>query len=86
MVIRKLTPSWPPAVTVGTGEAANLDDTVVGAQKQSEGRLVLMLQKGARSVYGLLLVLPEQLVDKALAAITARKGITLREIGELDIS
>jgi hypothetical protein len=86
MLIRQLTPSWPPAVTVGTGEAANLDDTVVGAQKQSDARLVLMLQKGAGSAYGLLLLLPEQLVDKALAAITDKKGITLREVGELDIS
>jgi hypothetical protein len=86
MLIRQLTPSWPPAVTVGTGEAANLDDTVVGAQKQSDARLVLMLQKGAGSAYGLLLLLPEQLVDKALATITDKKGITLREVGELDIS
>jgi hypothetical protein len=86
MVIRRLTPSWPPAVTVGTGEAANLDDAVVGAQKQSEGRLVLMLHKGGGSEYGLLLVLPDDLLDKALRAITERKGITLREVGELDIS
>jgi hypothetical protein len=54
--------------------------------KQSEGHLVLMLHKGAGSVYGLLLVLPDNLLDKALAAITARKGITLREVGELDIT
>jgi hypothetical protein len=86
MLIRRLTPSWPPAVTVGTGKSASLDDTVVGAQKQSEGHLVLMLHKGAGAVYGLLLVLPDNLLDKALAAITARKGITLREVGELDIT
>ena len=86
MLIRKLTPSWPPAVTVGSGEPANLEDTIVGAQKQSEGHLVLMLHKGAGSVYGLLLVLPDHLLDKALLAITERKGITLREVGELDIS
>jgi hypothetical protein len=48
MLIRKLTPSWPPAVTVGSGEPANLEDTVVGAQKQSEGHLVLMFHKGGR--------------------------------------
>jgi hypothetical protein len=86
MLIRQLTPSWPPAVTVGTGKPASLEDTVVGAKKQTEDHLVLMLKKGAGSVYGLLLLLPEQLVDKAVAAITARKGITLREVGELDIS
>jgi hypothetical protein len=86
MLIRQLTPSWPPAVTVGTGKALSLDDTVVGAQKRSDGHLVLMLHRGSGSVYGLLLVLPDHLLDKALAAITARKGITLREVGELDIS
>jgi hypothetical protein len=86
MVIRKLTPSWPPAVTVGTGEVANLDVTVVDAKKQSKGHLVLLLHKGGGSVYGLLLVLPDDLLDKALRAITERKGITLREVGELDIS
>jgi hypothetical protein len=86
VLIRRLTPSWPPAVTVGTGEPANLDDTVVDAKRQSKGHLVLMLRKGAGSVYGLLLVLPDDLVDKALLAITERKGITLREVGELNIS
>jgi hypothetical protein len=86
MLIRQLTPSWPPAVTVGTGQAANLDDKIVDAKKQSEDHLVLMLHRDTGSVYGLLLVLPGQLVDKALAAITAKKGITLREVGELDIS
>jgi hypothetical protein len=86
MLIRQLTPSWPPAVMVGTSDAANLDNTVVDAKKQSQGRLVLMLRKGTRSVYGLLLVLPEDLVDNAVLAINERKGITLREVGELDIS
>jgi hypothetical protein len=86
MLIRQLTPSWPPAVTVGTGDAANLDDTVVDAQKQAEGRLVLLLHKDDGSVYGLLLVLPDDVLDKAVLAITKRKGITLRDVGELDLS
>jgi hypothetical protein len=37
-------------------------------------------------VYGLLLGLPDNLLDKALLAITERKRMTLREVGELDIS
>jgi hypothetical protein len=86
MLIRRLTPSWPPAVTVGTGKAAGLEDTVVGAKKQAQDRLVLTLRKSTGSVYGLLLVLPDNLLDKALSAITARKGITLREVGEMDIT
>lgn len=81
MLISQLTPSWPPAITVGTGKPASLEDTVIGAQ------LVLMLHnKGTGSVYGLVLVVPDDLLDKALLAITERKGITLREVGELDIS
>jgi hypothetical protein len=86
MLIRQLTPSWPPAVIVGAGQAASLEDTVVGAKKQSEGHLVLTLRKGAGSVYGLLLSVPDIHLAKALAAITAKKGITLRQVGELDIS
>jgi hypothetical protein len=74
------------SVTAGTGEAANLQDTVLGAQKQSKGHLVLILHKGAGSVYALLLVLPDDLVDKAFLTITQRAGPMLREVGELDIS
>ncbi len=88
MVIRNLAASWPPSVTIGTGEPANLEDSVVGANKKSEGHIVLMVRAGSGSVYGLLLLLPNDLLDKALVAITERlgKGITLRDVGELDIS
>jgi hypothetical protein len=71
---------------VGTGAAANLNDKVVDAKKQSQGHLVLLLHKGAGAVYGILLILPNDLVDKALLAIMERRGLTLRELGELDIS
>ncbi|HEV8725226.1 MAG TPA: hypothetical protein VGW77_31810 [Candidatus Binatia bacterium] len=86
MLIRRLTPTWPPADTVGTGEAPGLDDIVVGAAKQSGGHITLMLRKPNGSVYGLLLVLPEDLLNKALTAISDQIGITLREVGELDVS
>jgi hypothetical protein len=33
-------------------------------------------------VYGLLLVIPDDLLDKALLAITERKGITVLEVGD----
>ena len=71
---------------MGTGAAANLNDKVVDAKKQSQGHLVLLLHKGAGAVYGILLILPNDLVDKALLAIMERRGLTLRELGELDIS
>ena len=54
MVIRNLAASWPPSVTIGTGEPANLEDSVVGANKKSEGHIVLMVRTGSGSVYGLL--------------------------------
>ena len=88
MVIRNLAASWPPSVTIGTGEPANLEDSVVGANKKSESHFVLMVRTGSGSVYGLLLLLPDDLLDKALVAITKRleNGITLRQVGELNIS
>jgi hypothetical protein len=46
-----------------------------------------MVRAGSGSVYGLLLLLPDDLLDKALVAITKRleNGITLRQVGELNI-
>jgi len=88
MVIRNLAASWLPSVTIGTGEPANLEDSVVGANKKSEGHIVLMVRTGSGSVYGLLLLLPDDLLDKALVAIMKRleNEITLRQVGELNIS
>lgn len=87
MLIKQLTTSWPPAVTMGIERAPSLEDTVVGVRKRSEGHLVLLLRKTTtKTVYGLLLVLPEDVLNKALAAIDEKIGITLRQVGELDIS
>lgn len=67
--------------------APSFEDTIVGVQKRSEGHLVLMLRKPTtKSEYGLLLLLPEEFLDTALTAINERIGITLRQVGELDIS
>ena len=91
MLIKQLTTSWPPAVTVRTEQAPNLEDTVIGVRKGSDGNLALMLRKTTtKTVYGLLLLLPDDvLVDKALAEINLRIGLiglTLQQVGELAIS
>jgi hypothetical protein len=84
MLIENLTPSWPPRVE--SGGRANLDDRTVGATKQSAGHITLMLRRRTGSIYGISLVLPDNLLDKALAAIKANKEITLRQVGELEIN
>jgi hypothetical protein len=86
VLIKELTTSWPPRITIGNEQAPNLEDTVVGVRKRSEAHLVLMLRKSTtKTVYGLLLVLPEDVLDKGLNAIIGRIGITLGQVGELDI-
>jgi hypothetical protein len=85
MLIKQLTTSWPPRAE--TEQRPNLEDRVVGARKHSDSHLVLILRKSTtKTVYGLLLRLPEDLFGKAINAINDRIGITLRQVGELDIS
>jgi hypothetical protein len=64
---------------------AELDDVVRGAQKHegAKDRIMLRLQKKDGTEYSLFLLFPEKFLDKAIFAINL--GMTLREIGLLDI-
>lgn len=75
MLIRRLTPTWPPAVTTGTEEGVNLDDVVVGAQSSpdAKGYIVLTLRRVTGAEYGVLLVLPENLLDKVFLRDTKKR-------------
>ena len=62
-----------------------LDDVVRGAQKSqgAKNHIRLTLQKKDGTEYGVFLLLPEKFLDKAIFAINI--GVTLREIGLLDV-
>jgi len=61
------------------------DDLVRSAQKFQHGqnKIKLRLQKKDGTEYSAFLLIPEKFFDKAISAINV--GMTLREIGRLDI-
>jgi hypothetical protein len=61
------------------------DDLVRSAQKlqQAKDKIKLRLQKKDGTEYSAFLLIPEKFLDKAVSAINV--GMTLREIGRLDI-
>jgi hypothetical protein len=87
MLIRQLTATWPPAVTTGTEEGVKLDDLVVSAQASpdAKGYIVLTLRRPTGAEYGALLVLPENVLDKVRLKILEKKGLTLRQLAELEV-
>jgi hypothetical protein len=86
MIVKDLTPSWPPAVTVGTEHGVETVDVVVSAQRYSDQkRLAVTLRKKIGAEYTVIISIPENFLDKGIAAITQKRGITLGEVGELEI-
>jgi hypothetical protein len=70
------------------GDVAKIeaDDVVRSAEKvpQAKTKIKLGLQKKDGTEYSAFLLLPEKFLDKAIFAINL--GMTLRQIGQLDIS
>ena len=64
-------------------QGVNQDDGVVDGQKHA-GHIVLTFRRSAGFEYKAMLVLPENFLDKTPLSIVRNKGITLRELGELD--
>src|SRR5688572_15644501 len=87
MLIRQLTPTWPPAVTIGTEEGVKLEDLVVSAQANPDARgyIVLTLRRATGAEYEALLVVAENLLDKVLLKILEKKGLTLRQLGDVEV-
>ena len=69
------------------GDVAKIevDDVVRSAQKlqQAKNKIKLRLQKKDGTEYSAFLLIPEKFLDKAISAINV--GMTMREIGRLDI-
>jgi hypothetical protein len=69
------------------GDVAQIepDDVVRSTQtlQQDKNKIKLRLQKKDGTEYGAFLLIPEKFLDKAISAIDV--GMTMREIGRLDI-
>ena len=69
------------------GDVAKIDlgDVVRSAQKfqQEKNKIKLRLQKKDGTEYSAFLLIPEKFLDNAISAINV--GMTMREIGRLDI-
>lgn len=90
--IKERSRTWPlrnGRVRIGYSDfvaPVDLDDVVLAAQKYflARDRLGLKLRKNDGQEYSVELILPENLIDKAVAEI-AIENLTLREVGELEI-
>jgi hypothetical protein len=93
MKIKEHSRTWPPRngrARTGGGDivaVVDLDDVVLTAQKYFLARdhIGLRLRRKDGLEYGIELILPENVVDKAVTEI-ATHDLTLREVGDLDVS
>jgi hypothetical protein len=86
MLIRHFTPELH-VTDCPTGTHADLEDVVVSVQNQGECRMAVRLRKSGKYApeYTITLRIPEYAFQKTLLAIIRKNGMTLGEIGELDV-
>ena len=90
MKIREHSQPWPPSATAGSGinlSQADEEDVVVGVQKYlgAQDHIDLKLRKVDGTEYGVALILPEGLLEKASVFLASHLPLTLQEVGEVDI-
>jgi hypothetical protein len=90
MKIRELSRVWPPSATAGSGvnlSQADEADVVVGVQKYlgAQDHIGLTLRKVGGTEYGVSLILPEDLLEKASVILASHLPLTLQEVGEVNI-
>ncbi len=90
MKIREHSRLWPPSITGGFGDTfseADEEDVIVSVRKYISGvdYIDLRLRKVDGTEYGVSLILPADLLDKASVFIASHLPLTLREVGEVDI-
>ena len=92
MLLKELLPTWPPPVTLEVGnhvDYADLGDAVVSVQNKStsNGQLLGVRLRNRRGVlYTVMLSIPENVFQMVLFSIMRKKDMTLREVGNLEIS
>ena len=87
MKIREYTDSWPPSIAIGMS-VPDLDDKVISMRKYSAANdrvLLLNLVNKTGDAYGVPLVLPDIVMERAIEALTQKLPLTLQEVGELSI-
>jgi hypothetical protein len=92
MLLKDLLWSWPPDVMTEEGntvEYADLGDIVVSVQNKSDpiGQLLEVRLRNRRgALYTVALTIPENIFQMVLFSIMRKKDMTLREVGNLEIS
>ena len=79
MKIKEQCTIWP--------EEADPNDLVLGATHVPGARVHIMvnIRKNNGEKYSVLLITPANILEQALAAINGNQGLTLREVGELEL-
>ena len=91
MKLKQLCVHWPPDIAVAARRLGaikpDLDDTITSAYKDPGARhhIILSLTKADGAEYGVVLILPEHVLDNATLFITHHLPPTLRDVGEIDI-
>ena len=92
VLLKELLPIWPPAVMTEAGnnvDNADLGDIVVSVQNKSTSNshlLGIRLRNRRGALYTVMLSIPENIFQMTLFLIMRKKDITLREVGNLEIS
>jgi hypothetical protein len=92
---RDCVPSWPPDVTIGRADfssnmrippAAALDDMVIDVRQITPSEVALDLRNDRSEEYTVLLNVAPSLQARIIVQIAQRRGMRLRDVGELPIS
>jgi len=86
MLIRDFNPDLP-VIDAPAGTKVDLKDVVVSVQNKGDNMLGIRLRKGGKygREYTVTLRLPADVLQKTLFTILRKEGMTLGEIGEIDI-
>ena len=88
MLIKELSPLWLPTIDslANGGGRTSLNDTVVSVQNKNGRTLVLTLRTASAAEYAVTLNIPEEVFQRTIFSIITKRGITLREVGEIDLA
>lgn len=86
MLIRQFTPELP-VTDCPRGTTADLEDVVVSVQNQGHCWMGVRLRKPGKygPEYTVTLRIPDYAFQKTLLGIIKKKGMTLGDIGEIDV-
>ena len=90
MKIKEYCEGWPPIITIGAGRdfpGSELADVVVSLRKYAEAkdRIILETRDKNGIAYGIPVSLPENVLDRAIAALSQKLPLTVGEVGEVNV-